>query len=174
MAHLEEAMPTDRRVKIFTVHGTFAHEAQWDNWDVDDGPDKPDNKRHFINRLSAYLKKKGVQFDKADHTEFNWSGGNSHDERRTAAIALKKKIEEVLRAKEQETGKTYKLLYPGGVYVIAHSHGGTLSRLAMNLWDKGDDFYDPHAALSDELKHDDDKCPHCRQRRNFEVAPAAD
>ena len=58
-----------------------------------------------------------------------------------------------------------------GVYVIAHSHGGTLTRLAMNLWDKGDDFYDPDTAGSDELKHDD-KCPHCRQHRNFKVAPA--
>ena len=90
MDDLKNVLEPGRRVKIFTVHGTFSHEAQWDNWAVDDSPDKPENKRHFVNRLANYLNKQGVQFDENDHTEFNWSGGNSHDERRTAAIGLEK------------------------------------------------------------------------------------
>ncbi len=170
-----------RRVKIFTVHGTFAHEADWDNWD----PKPEDEKklqsgkpRNFVNRLSYALREKGVAFDHADHTEYNWSGGNSHDERRTAAIGLKKLIEKELSRTQTEHGVSYQEYYNGGVYVIGHSHGGTLSRIAMNLWDKDSDYYQPIRIVDpvtgvltyDEFKQDD-HCAHCKQERHGKVGP---
>lgn len=156
-----------RRVKIFTVHGTFANEADWDNWDDRDDPARPGDQRMFVNRLAEQLKSFGVAFDKADHTEYNWSGGNSHDERRVAAIGLKKTIEEVL-------SKTYASVPEGAAYydkvfVIGHSHGGTVARLAMNLWDKEPDYYGPETAPGfDELKHDD-VCGTCLRTRHGPV-----
>lgn len=142
-----------RRVKIFTVHGTFAKEAAWDNWDAGDDPTKPSGERNFVNRLSDYLRQHGVQLDQADHSEFNWSGGNSHDDRRVAALALKKAVQDKLREIEARVGMSYKEYYDGGVYIIGHSHGGTLSRLAMKLWDQDDPFYKPELFGVDELAH---------------------
>ena len=185
-----------KRVRIFTVHGTFAHEADWDNWDKDDAftsrtfPNEetsppaghktlgrevdwddsvvaPVETRHFVNRLSERLWKNGIIFSPADHTEYNWSGGNSHDERRTAAVGLKKTMEKELAGKGD--------YYNGGIYVIGHSHGGTISRLAMNLWDKDFDCYKPIRKASELKKHDgfklDDECPHCMRERNGRVGP---
>ena len=182
----DSAMPPSstvkpRRVKIFTVHGTFSHEATWDDWvpasvgNVSQPNLKPFN---FVNVLSDYLSAQKVAFEKADHTQYNWSGLNSHDERRTSAIGLKKLIERELKATEKEHGKPYKEYYDGGVYVVAHSHGGTISRLAMNLWDKDQEYYGPErrvdpttkAITFDELKHDD-HCEHCQQERNGTVGP---
>ena len=152
-----------RRVKVFTVHGTFAHETDWDDWDrADDAKKEP---RAFINRLAGHLKERGVALDELDHTEYNWSGGNSHDERRVAAIGLKKLIQEELSKTYERHGKDYY----DKVFIVGHSHGGTISRLAMNLWDKDDDYYDPvKTAQLDELKHDDE-CPTCLRIRNGHV-----
>lgn len=148
-----------RRVRVFTVHGTFDHEAGWDNWDREDEKKKASNQdRLFVNRLRDHLQSRGIDFDEDDHTQYNWSGGNSHDERRTAAIGLKKKIQAELRGREH--------LYDG-VYVIGHSHGGTISRLAMNLWDKDSKYYDP----SEHEFRDDDHCPVCKNERNGTVGP---
>jgi len=153
-----------RRVKIFTVHGTFDHEADWDNWDINDDKSQDRSKRLFINRLSQHLGDHDIDLDQVDHTQYNWSGGNSHDERRTAAIGLKKLIQETLENKDPD-------YYDGGVYVIGHSHGGTVARLAMNLWDKDHDYYDPIGDEGlDEFKHDD-QCPICKRERNGEVGP---
>lgn len=127
-----------KRVKIFTVHGTFANEAEWDNWDQDDAQKVGSAGRHFINLLSDYLRAKGVDFDEADHTEFNWSGINSHEDRRTAAFDLKTRIQKELRDIEIRTGQDYRSYYDGGIYIVAHSHGGTLTRLALNVWDDPD------------------------------------
>lgn len=187
------------RVKIFTVHGTFADEADWDDWDTKDEKKKKEveadrlkprgfisrlserlfgvtEKRNFINRLSEHLASNGVILDKQDHTPYEWSGGNSHDERQIAAIGLKHLIQDELEQTYELHGKDY---YDGGVYVIGHSHGGTLSRIAMNLWDK--DFYYYPPMLMDETlrrhleRHDaftlDDKCPTCKQERNGRVGP---
>ncbi len=170
-----------RRVKVFTVHGTFSNEAEWDNWDSaasDEMRRRQGKPRNFVNQLSDYLKSQGVIFDELDHTQYNWSGGNSHDERRTSAIGLKKLIERELSQTLSRVGKPYKEYYDGGVYVIAHSHGGTISRIAMNLWDKEAEYYGPErrldastqAVLFDELRHDD-HCAHCRQQRNGDVGP---
>lgn len=163
----EPAASTPRRVKVFTVHGTFDHEAGWDNWDPRDDPAKPSNERSFINRLSTLLSERGIALDELDHTQYNWSGGNSHDERRTAAIGLKKLIEEELRRSYDRHGKDYY----DAVYVVGHSHGGTVARLAMNLWDKPHDYYDPQRTPEfDEFKHDD-RCETCLRSRNGEVGP---
>jgi hypothetical protein len=78
----QSAADAPRRVKIFTVHGTFAHETDWDNWDAKDDAKK--EQRAFINLLAAHLKQHGVGLEELDHTQYNWSGGNSHDERRVA------------------------------------------------------------------------------------------
>lgn len=157
-----------RRIKVFTVHGTFAHDADWDNWDAKDDNTRKSDERAFINRLSHQLRERGVTLDELDHTQYNWSGGNSHDERRTAAIGLKKLIETELGEKQARHGKDYY----DAVYIIGHSHGGTVSRLAMNLWDKGHDYYDPIAnAHFDEFKHDD-QCATCMRARNGKVGPS--
>ena len=159
-----------KRAKIFTVHGTFDHAAPWDNWDKADSPDKPAKERNFVNRLSEKLAEHNVAFEHADHVEYNWSGGNSHDERRTAAIGLKKRIQDDLVTVRQKFGKDYKDYYDGGVYIIGHSHGGTISRMAMNMWDKGDEYYDPDITHSHSLMHND-KCDVCRVSRNGPVGP---
>ena len=90
-----------RRVKVFTVHGTFDHGAGWDNWVPEDN--KSNITPAFINRLSEQLRKRGVAFDELDHTQYDWSGGNSHEERRTAAIGLKKAIEAKLSEQNSST-----------------------------------------------------------------------
>lgn len=159
----EEPRP-QRRIKLFTVHGTFANEADWDNWAA-----ASENRLHaddklFVRRLSAALKEHGIDLDEADHTQYNWSGGNSHEERRLAAIGLKKAIDHELNEKQALHGPGYY----DGVYVIGHSHGGTVSRLAMSLWDKDYDYYDPAGDL--EFKHDD-QCEHCKKERNGRVGP---
>ncbi|HUS97999.1 MAG TPA: DUF2235 domain-containing protein, partial [Hyphomicrobiaceae bacterium] len=81
-----------RRVKIFTVHGTFDHQAGWDNWSGVDTAGKDISASLFVRRLGEKLRAQGIDFDELDHTQYNWSGGNSHDERRIAAIGLKKLI----------------------------------------------------------------------------------
>lgn len=157
-----------RRVKIFTVHGTFAYETDWDNWVPPSAAAEKTTEQPFINRLSDELAIRGITLDQADHSQFNWSGGNSHDERRTAAIGLKKHIEAVLAEDRAKHGDGHY----DGVYVVGHSHGGTISRLAMNLWDKDYNYYDPSVSDShDEFKHDD-TCDTCKRARNGKVGPS--
>ena len=152
-----------RRVKIFTVHGTFAHGTTWDDWDAKDNAKNA--QRAFINLLADHLQKLGFYVEELDHTQYDWSGGNSHDERRVAAIGLKKMIQNELTKSYEQHGQDYY----DKVFIIAHSHGGTISRLAMNLWDKDDDYYDPvKSATIDELKHDDE-CSTCLRVRNGRV-----
>ena len=166
-AQTHPATGKPRRVKVFTVHGTFAHETAWDDWDTKDDLARPAEARHFINRLSEKLRAEGITLDAADHAQYNWSGGNSHDERRNAAIGLKKHIQNVLAEDEKLHGKNYY----DSVYVVSHSHGGTISRMAMNLWDKPHDYYDPvKSDTVDELKHDD-TCQVCMRARNGIVGP---
>ena len=158
---------TPRRAKIFTVHGTFAYETTWDDWDAEDAPERAADTRFFINRLSALLRERGITLGPDDHSQYNWSGGNSHAERRNAAIGLKKHIMNVLAEDEKRHGKGYY----DGVYIVSHSHGGTISRLAINLWDKAHDYYDPkRSATDDEFKHDD-TCQVCKRSRNGIVGP---
>ncbi|HUS97731.1 MAG TPA: DUF2235 domain-containing protein, partial [Hyphomicrobiaceae bacterium] len=154
-----------RRVKIFTVHGTFDHQAGWDNWSGVDKEGKDISASLFVRRLGEKLRAQGIDFDELDHTQYNWSGGNSHDERRIAAIGLKKLIEDTLSGKD--IGKDYN----GGVFVIGHSHGGTVARLTMNLWAKGNTYYEPLEGTGPEAYKHDDECTVCRRERNGEVGP---
>lgn len=169
MTDQERAEEPQRRIKIYTVHGTFAHEAEWDNWKDDLGPDDPEIP--FVNRLSGFLKDEGIAFSKVDHEQYNWSGGNSHDERRIAAINLKRHIESDLIQQFEGANDLERAVrdhYNGGVFVVGHSHGGTVARLAMNLWDKSYDYYEP--LLSDDLEAEvktEDKCPVCKQSRGI-------
>ncbi len=171
----ERDVSAGKRVKIYTVHGTFAHAAEWDNWSEAASPEVATTPR-FINRLSKELADQhGVILSREDHTQYNWSGGNSHDERRTSAIGLKKFIQHDLEAidadcRSSKNLKGYRDYYTGGVFVIGHSHGGTISRMAMNLWDSKDEFFDPKGRATDELKHDD-TCPICMRTRNGDVGP---
>ena len=155
----QEAPAKPRRVKVFTVHGTFAHAADWDDWDKDDNDCKKTEHWQFVNRLAQHLRSHGVTLDELDHTQYDWSGGNSHPERLTAAIGLKKLIETDLGKTYAEHGEDYY----DRVYIVGHSHGGTISRLAMNLWDKEPDYYDPPD--KNEPAHDDE-CPTCLRTRN--------
>lgn len=156
-----------RRVKIITVHGTFAYETDWDNWKSGE-QSAASPPVAFINQLSDRLRERGILLEEGDHSQYNWSGGNSHDERRTAAIGLKKQIEHELAEAHEKKGADYY----DGVYLIGHSHGGTISRLAMNLWGKDYDYYDPELTdARDEFKHDD-TCDTCKRARNGRVAPS--
>jgi hypothetical protein len=158
----QPAPAAPRRVKIYTVHGTFAHDTDWDDWDRNEGAGAAGEPRNFVNRLRRHLAERGVVLDQLDHTQYNWSGGNSHDERRIAAIGLKKFIEADLEAVAAKHGRGYY----HRVFIIAHSHGGTISRLAMNLWDKEDDYHDPvRSETFNELEHDD-QCALCMRARN--------
>ncbi len=152
-------------MKIYTVHGTFAHEAEWDNWLDSDDESAADDTRAFVHRLCQRLRAQGIEFEKLDHSQYEWSGGNSHEERRMAAVGLKKHIEADLN----ETYKKHGRDYYDGVYVIGHSHGGTVARLAMNLWDKDFDYYEP--ADEKEFVHDD-KCMTCMRARHGKVGPS--
>lgn len=168
MSSVESAGERRRRIKVYTVHGTFAHEAAWDDWhenlDADD-PSAP-----FVNRLSAYLQDEGVTFEKVDHEQYNWSGGNSHDERRIAAINLKRRIESDLIQQFDGANDLESAIrdhYDGGIFVVGHSHGGTVARLAMNLWDKSYNYYEPLLGdIEMEISHED-KCPVCKQSRGI-------
>ena len=42
-----------QRIKVFTVHGTFAHDTSWDSWD-------PNNDERFVSRLRQHLRERGV------------------------------------------------------------------------------------------------------------------
>lgn len=158
-----------RRIKLYTVHGTFAHEAEWDDWHDDVEPDDPD--APFVNRLSNYLNREGVAFDQMDHEQYNWSGGNSHDERRIAAINLKRYIESDLAHQFEGANDLRDAIdrhYDGGIFVVGHSHGGTVARLAMNLWEKPHNYYEPLFEEDIELEiRNEDKCPVCKQSRGI-------
>ena len=158
-----------RRAMIYTVHGTFDHKAGWDDWDASDAPSKPARERRFINRLSGELARHGITLTASDHIQYDWSGGNSHDERRTAAIGLKKLIQDDLTAKYAKHGADY---YDGGVYIVGHSHGGTVARLAVNMWDSDSEDYEPIGAAPHPEAHKlDDRCPTCMRQRHGKVGP---
>jgi hypothetical protein len=56
-----------KRVKIFTVHGTFDTEAGWDDWNLDSK--RPDGSYAlFINRLRQELGDRQIEIEKEDHT----------------------------------------------------------------------------------------------------------
>ncbi len=96
-----------RRVKAVLVHGTFANQTDWDD------PDGP-----FAAALKERLAADGAHLTVE---EFRWSGLNAHEARRDAAVALAEKLTRDCAAGWDE------------LFVVAHSHGGTVTRLALNL-----------------------------------------
>ena len=101
-------MSEAKRIRVITVHGTFDPGALWDN---------PDST--FVHGLSERLGAAGCALDLYN---YEWSGENSHEARREAAEGLADRVEEDLESREFRE-----------VFVIGHSHGGTIARLAMNL-----------------------------------------
>lgn len=95
-----------RRVKAILVHGTFARDTDWDD------PDAP-----FATALKTRLAEHG---DTLDVEEYGWSGENAHDARRVAAEGLAEKLRAEGRGDYDD------------LFLIGHSHGGTVVRLALN------------------------------------------
>lgn len=99
-------MTEDKTKTIFLVHGTFARDAAWTKAN---------------STISKLLYKRGVE-DGYDVVikEFIWTGDNSHVARLTAARSLAEKL------REETSNNT-------NVYLICHSHGGTVARKAIDL-----------------------------------------
>ncbi|MEM9099162.1 MAG: hypothetical protein AAGC79_11640 [Pseudomonadota bacterium] len=110
-----------KKIKVLLVHGTFANMTNWDDCEEErdeehniykgDGP--------FVGQLRALLQDRGVD---PTFSSFNWSGENSHGARREAAIALNEEI-------QSHEGRP---VCRDGLFLIGHSHGGTVARLAVN------------------------------------------
>jgi pimeloyl-ACP methyl ester carboxylesterase len=97
----------DSSIVITLVHGTWAHDAQWTR-----------TNSPFCNQLREELKSRGVTNVK--FRRFNWSGGNTHRDRRIASVRLRKKL---LR----QLGSPRNACH----YVVAHSHGGNVALRAV-------------------------------------------
>lgn len=104
-----------KKIKTILVHGTFARHAEWDNC-IEMGEEDS----VFVRQLRSELKDRDVELTVEP---FYWSGDNSHQARRKAALQLNQRIN-TLEDQDQ---------HPDGLFVIGHSHGGTVSRLAINL-----------------------------------------
>ena len=157
---MAEATKAAKRVKVILVHGTFATNASWDDDPLDeitrDGGD-PKNILHrrqidnkstgvFVPALRKLLREQGEGVELVTE-RFLWSGLNSHEARRAAAVALALRLQRGFPTRYDPVEQDYtaeRLTGPQGrevpadeefdeIYVIAHSHGGTIARLAMNL-----------------------------------------
>lgn len=117
-----------KKIKIILVHGTFAKMTNWDDCGEEKGEahnvykgDSP-----FVRELRQALKKRDVELTVAT---LNWSGKNSHQARRQAALEMNRMLQ----------GLDDPEAFRDGLFVIAHSHGGTVARLALNLSETGRD-----------------------------------
>ena len=97
-----------KRIRVITVHGTFDPGALWDN---------PDSV--LVQGLTERLGDAGAALDLYN---YEWSGENSHEARREAAEGLADLMTDDLESRRFRD-----------VFVIGHSHGGTVARLAANL-----------------------------------------
>ena len=95
-----------KRIKAILVHGTFAQDTHWD-----------DPNGEFATKLKAHLREKDAHLDV---DEFRWNAKNDHEKRRVAALRLRDVV-----AKELQEDHD-------ALYLVAHSHGGTVTRLALN------------------------------------------
>ena len=98
------------------VHGTWGlgvlHTVLWPLWPIL-GRQRP--RREVPWPLAARLVKAGL----TTHTDFNWSGRNSHKSRLTAAEELAKYIEQQISVGDRVT-------------LIAHSHGGMVAFYSLS------------------------------------------
>lgn len=101
-------MDQDKTIRVITVHGTFDPGAAWDD---------PDSV--LVHGLREKL---GAAGRALDVFNFEWSGENSHEARRDAAERLAHQVDQDVHNRAFAE-----------VFVIGHSHGGTIARLAMNL-----------------------------------------
>ncbi|MEO1331018.1 MAG: hypothetical protein AAFW46_15310 [Pseudomonadota bacterium] len=111
-----------KKIKTILVHGTFARHAAWDNC-AEEGFDEnghPQKDSVFVGQLRKRLAERDVELMVEP---FHWSGENSHQARREAALKLNERINTL----EDQDAR------PDGLFVIGHSHGGTVARLAINL-----------------------------------------
>lgn len=98
----------EKDVRVITVHGTFDPGAKWDD------ADQP-----LIRGLTERLRAKGREISLCN---FEWTGQNSHGARRKAAEDLSAQVKSELDSAAYDE-----------MYLIGHSHGGTVARLAMNM-----------------------------------------
>jgi pimeloyl-ACP methyl ester carboxylesterase len=101
-------MASNVSLVVTLVHGTWARGAPWTQLDSP-----------FCNQLREELTNHSaasVKFFRID-----WSGGNSHRDRRIASIALRKQLLAQLQA-----------LPHARHYVVAHSHGGNVALRAVH------------------------------------------
>ena len=109
-------------VRVITVHGTFATHALWTSddgvYDVNGEPQQR-SASVFVSELKSALAANGGALSLEN---FNWSGENSHQARRAAATEL---ADNVLRRDLADPAYDK-------VFVVGHSHGGTVTRLALN------------------------------------------
>lgn len=88
---------------IIAIHGTFAPEAEWTRNGAS------------LHRMLEKLSESPIAWH-----SFAWSGKNSHAERERAAVELAG----VVRSVTSDAAK-------GGVYLLAHSHGGNVALMAL-------------------------------------------
>jgi len=89
------------QVVLLTVHGTWAAAADWA---------KPDSA--LSTQIRGWFAKRGVS---ATVVPFEWSGRNSLSARQAGGAALAERIDQICRDER-----------PAALYVIAHSHGGSV------------------------------------------------
>lgn len=107
-SEIGSAESADRRqIRLITVHGTFDSQATWD----DDGSPLISGLRQKLGEAGATLVPQ----------QFIWSGENDHFARREAADQLREIVEADLENDAYDA-----------LYIVGHSHGGTVARLAMN------------------------------------------
>lgn len=114
MQDLAATLPYDkdgsspRSYVITLVHGTWVHNPRW----IHVGSP-------FCTNLEHELKERGAQ--QVKFFPFEWSGGNTHQDRRLASVDLRKQL---LRRLDK---------YPlANHYIVAHSHGGNVALRAVH------------------------------------------
>jgi pimeloyl-ACP methyl ester carboxylesterase len=102
-----ELGPQTTEVVVTLVHGTWAHGAAWT---------QPDSA--FCTQLREELQVYGAA--SVTFSRFDWSGGNTHFDRRLASIQLRKHLLDLLGTEPDARH-----------YVVAHSHGGNVALRAL-------------------------------------------
>jgi hypothetical protein len=102
-----ELGPQTTDVVVTLVHGTWAYGAAWT---------QPDSA--FCQQLREELQ--GCGAASVTFSRFDWSGGNTHFDRRLASVRLRKHLLGLLRTEPDARH-----------YVVAHSHGGNVTLRAV-------------------------------------------